>query len=365
MSLRVSLRKMYASCFVEMSDSSHEKESSQGQQLRNCLKARQTKSGFTLIELLVVIAIIAILVALLLPAVQQAREAARRSQCKNNLKQLGVALHNYHDTFGTLPPGYITRGVNSTAAASVELGPNFAWGVMILPQLEQSPLYNSLDLNLDSTQANNLATAQQPLSVFTCPSDPGAEKFTVNDGSNDYELPKANYVGVYGYGSVTMSPGQPNPAGMFYRNSSVRFRDVTDGLSQTMMVGERKAVHRFPSTTSDVLADSTWYAAIPGVMRPAGMMMMADEGPASLVLGHVGQSMAMGGGMGGGGMGGGMVMHHTPNTTNHIVNFSSSHVGGIQFLMADGSVHFLSENIDYNTFRWLGQKSDGEVIGEF
>lgn len=316
--------------------------------------SRSKKAGFTLIELLVVIAIIAILIALLLPAVQQAREAARRSQCKNNLKQLGLALHNYHDTFNVLPPGYVSRGVSTSDAAAVETGPNFAWGTMILPNIDQSPLYQQLNLNLNATDPVNLPLAQQFLTVFACPSDPGQETFVANDGSTEYELAKANYVGVYGYGSITMSPGQPNPAGMFYRNSSVRFRDVTDGLSNTMLVGERKAQHRFPATSTAVQADSTWYAAIPGVLRPAGMSMMSDEGPASLVLGHVGQTMM-----------GGMVMHHTPNNTNHIVNFSSSHVGGIQFLMADGSVHFLSENIDYNTFRWLGQKSDGQIIGEF
>ncbi len=323
-------------------------------------KCTRTKTGFTLIELLVVIAIIAILVALLLPAVQQAREAARRSQCKNNLKQLGLALHNYHDTFGVLPPGYITRDVNAADPATAEGGPNFAWGTMILPQLEQGPLYQHFDFSEDATDPHNLDHGQVFLSMFACPSDPGVEKFIVNDGTTNYELSKSNYVGVFGYGSVTMTPGRPNPAGMFYRNSSVRFRDVIDGLSQTMLIGERKSVHQFLSSAPRVVADSTWYAAIPGVQRPAGMMMMPDEGPASLVLGHVGQTMGMGG-MGGGGM----VMHHTPNNTNHIVNFSSSHVGGIQFLMADGSIHFLSENIDYNTFRWLGQKADGEIIGEF
>lgn len=323
---------------------------------------RARRPGFTLIELLVVIAIIAILIALLLPAVQQAREAARRSQCKNNLKQLGLAIHNYHDTFGTIPPGYISRNINMNDPSGMETGPNYAWGVMLLPSLDQSPLYQQLNLNLNATDPVNVPFGEQFLTVFACPSDPGPETFIVNDGANDYTLGKANYVGVYGYGSVTMNPGNPNPAGMFYRNSSVRFRDVTDGLSNTMLVGERKAVHRFPPSTNDVAADSTWYAAIPNVMRPSGMMMMGDEAQASLVLGHVGQMMM---GMGGGGMGGGMTMHHTPNTTNHIVNFSSSHVGGIQFLMADGSVHFLSENIDYNTFRWLGQKSDGQVLGEF
>ncbi|MFG0295400.1 MAG: DUF1559 domain-containing protein, partial [Maioricimonas sp. JB045] len=116
--------------------------------MKNCHTSR--RRGFTLIELLVVIAIIAILVALLLPAVQQAREAARRSQCKNNLKQIGLALHNYHDTHGSFPPGYIARYVSATDPASAETGPGFAWGTMILPFLDQSPTYNQLNFSLDA-----------------------------------------------------------------------------------------------------------------------------------------------------------------------------------------------------------------------
>ena len=325
------------------------------------MKTSSTRRGFTLIELLVVIAIIAILIALLLPAVQQAREAARRAQCKNNLKQLGLALHNYHDTFGALPPGYITRNVAAQQPAMMEQGPNFAWGTMILPQLDQGPLYDQLDFNGNATDQRNIDYGVTILPAFICPSDPGAEQFRVNDGSTDYDLAKSNYVGVFGYGSVTMRPGDPAPKGAFYRNSNTRFRDVIDGLSSTMLVGERAAQHSFEAERPSVAADSTWYAAIPGVMRPSGMMMMGDEASSSLVLGHVGQMMM---GMGGG-MGMGMTMHHTPNNTNHIVNFSSSHEGGIQFLMGDGSVHFLSENIDYDTFRWLGQRADGKTIGSF
>ena len=311
---------------------------------------RRPARGFTLIELLVVIAIIAILISLLLPAVQQAREAARRTQCRNNLKQIGLALHNYHDVHLTFPPGYISSGVTKTDPAALETGAGFAWGTMILPQLYQQPLYDHFDFNEVSTDAHNLEHGQTVLSTFRCPSDTGPDEFTVNDGTNDYDIAAANYVGIYGYGSVTMAPGNPDPAGILFRNSNTRLRQITDGTSNTMLAGERMHEHDFNASMSPIAADSTWYAAIPGVFRTPGMMMMADEGPGSLVLGHVGQTMGM------------MVMHHPPNTTNHIVNFSSNHTGGMHFLMADGSVHFLSENTDYNTFRWLGQRSDGEVV---
>ncbi len=312
------------------------------------------RRGFTLIELLVVIAIIAILIALLLPAVQQAREAARRTQCKNNLKQIGLAFHNYHDAHGLLPPGYIARGVSTTDPASAETGPGFAWGTMLLPMLEQSALYEHFDLHENADDPHNADHGAEVLSAFLCPSDPVEPRFTVDTGSAQFQIARSNYVGVYGYGSLTMAPGRPNPPGVLYRNSSVRFRDIRDGTSSTMLAGERSFEHRFVQGMPAVAADSCWYAAVPGVFRPAGMGGMPPEGPATLVLGHVGQQMPSGG-----------VMHHTPNHTNHIANFSSPHTGGIQFLMADGSVHFLSENVDYETFRLLGQRNDGQTPGAF
>lgn len=322
-------------------------------------RSLQARRGFTLIELLVVIAIIAVLVALLLPAVQQAREAARRSSCKNNLKQIGVALHNYHDTFNVLPPGYIARGVAAADNAAAETGPGFAWGTMLLPMLEQAALYDSLNFNLNATHVDNIDSGRVIINTMLCPSDPAPTSFTVNDGSNDYVLASANYVGVFGYGNVTMNPGQPTGKGAFYRNSNTNLRDITDGTSNTMLVGERTYEHDFVAALNATAANSTWYAAIPGVERLAGMShAMMTDAQGSLVLGHVGQpAMTMPMAM--------MAMHHTPNTTNHIVNFSSPHQGGIQFLMADGSVHFLSENVYYDTFRHLGERADGEVVSEF
>lgn len=312
------------------------------------------KRGFTLIELLVVIAIIAILIALLLPAVQQAREAARRSTCKNSLKQIGLALHNYHGAHNVYPPGYVARGVVSTDPSGSETGSGFSWGVMLLPFLDQAPLFNQLDLNLDCTVSPNIGLANSAIPIFRCASDPNQGVFSVTDGTNTYELASANYVGLYGYGNLTMAPGNPMNKGILYRNSNIKVRDLTDGLSNTIVVGERSYQHQFGGVGTAVQADSTWYASIPGVTRPAGMGSMT-EGPASLILGHVGQD-AMGPMMG---------MQHPPNTTNHIANFSSKHVGGAHFLLGDGAVRFLSENMNYETFRHLGTISDGNVLGEF
>jgi prepilin-type N-terminal cleavage/methylation domain-containing protein/prepilin-type processing-associated H-X9-DG protein len=313
--------------------------------------------GFTLIELLVVIAIIAILVALLLPAVQQAREAARRTQCRNNLKQIGLALHNYHDIYNTFPPGYTARNVGRTTPVMAETGQGYAWSFSILPQIDQSSLTSQIDTNLDAHDPVNLAIASTTtLNAFLCPTDPAPPVFDVTDGAGTvYTLPTSNYVGILGYGSVTMNAG--DSTGVFFRNSRISFRDITDGTSNTICVGERRHEHDFAAPAPAVASHSTWYAAIPGVRRSAGMMMMPNmtEGAGSLVIGHVGQPAMMGM----------MAMESTPNQTNHIVHFSSQHAGGVQFLLCDGSVQFLSENVDYGLFRNIGERSDGNVIGEF
>ena len=336
---------------------------------------RPLRRGFTLIELLVVIAIIAVLVAILLPAVQQAREAARRTQCKNNLKQIGLALHNYEEMHGVFPPGYIARDVDADDPAVAETGSGFAWPTMLLPLMDQAGVHSRLDFEGDAIDDESLDAAQTVVSEFLCPSDPAPNFFDVTDGLATYTLPRSNYAGMYGYGSVTMAPGAPEPAGLLYRNSSVLMRDILDGSSNTIAVAERRFEQDFVAGEAPVQAGTTWYAVIPNAARPSGMMMaggmggmgsvMPDEQSPSLVLGHVGQMMAMGGGMGGGGMGGmPMAMHHTPNTTNHIVNFSSHHPGGVHYLMCDGSVSFIAETIDYDTFRNLGQIADGEIAGE-
>src|SRR5579862_4502228 len=213
-----------------------------------CRIRRRGRCGFTLIELLVVIAIIAVLVALLLPAVQQAREAARRSQCKNNLKQLGLALHNYHDTANTLPPGWIGNAASS--------GNCWGWGAMILPNLDQTVLYNALSSTAVGPKTGfgavmmsfpAVSALQTPLPVFRCPSDGGKSlvgPFPINNtvGGTTQFIGRTNYVGVVGSNiNWSVVPTTSNANGAFSQNSLRNFRDFTDGLSCTFLVGERRS----------------------------------------------------------------------------------------------------------------------------
>src|SRR3954452_3919002 len=214
---------------------------------------KRADSGFTLIELLVVIAVIAVLIALLLPAVQAAREAARRAQCTNNLKQIGVALHNYLSAHDVFPPGYVSA-VDKTItdpcdqdaenSSSIDLGPGWAWGSMILPQMEQQPLYNSINFSLSLGYKANDTSSTTSLNVYLCPSDFGPSVIPVfadppdpaNPGSYsganvvDY-VARGNYVGMWGIGEICAGSGPNdapntgsigNPAGIFRRNSATR-----------------------------------------------------------------------------------------------------------------------------------------------
>jgi prepilin-type N-terminal cleavage/methylation domain-containing protein/prepilin-type processing-associated H-X9-DG protein len=299
-----------------------------------------SRRGFTLIELLVVIAIIAILIALLLPAVQQAREAARRSQCKNNLKQIGLALHNYHDVHNTMPSGWIAV---EDGRHSPHDGMNGAgWGTMILPFLDQAPLYNQFDSRLSIIDPANDSFRTTILTVWQCPSDPKPDRWQIEEegspGTVLAELPTANYVAGFGTeelhgcenapGDFPVSAnGQCIGDGAFYHNSKVQFRDVTDGLSNTLVVGERR--------THEVLG---WYSTWVGMVPEGEEAFQRVQG----------------------------AFDHVPNDpVAHLDDFSSRHVGGAQFLAGDGHVRFVSENIDHALYRALGTIRGGEVIGEF
>ena len=266
------------------------------------MSVRYRYRGFTLIELLVVIAIIGVLVGLLLPAVQQAREAARRMTCVNNLKQTGLAMHGYYDSNRQLPSGYISPGMSAADPSASETAKGYAWGFVLLPYMEQSSLFDSIDQTGEAVGTSNEAKAAEAnLGGYRCPTDTAPVSFSVNNGSGTVDLPTSNYVAVLGWNNVTTEAGQGN--GVFFRNSDIQFRDIRDGLSTTICVGERKHIHDF-FDQGPYAANSTWYAAVPGVLRDAGMTMMPmmKEGPGSLVLGHVGQS--------------GMMSGKTPNHTN-------------------------------------------------
>ena len=296
------------------------------------------KRGFTLIELLVVIAIIAILIALLLPAVQQAREAARRSQCKNNLKQIGLALHNYHETHRVFPPGFINEN-------------SWLCNTFILPFLDQAPLYNKLSPNgpMDLTNTTVLADVRTVLPAYLCPSsaDPNPSQNADNKVSG-VAIGLSNYLGFNGNGDYRCnSTAKPN--GIFYMNSATRIRDITDGVSNTFAFTERTTVNDSAGTNH---IGSIWA----GVTPCASTTYNFENIRYGLVQARTGWSMI--------------------NGIGYQFGPSSLHEGGVHVLMADGAVRFASENMDAsnnpipptaassNYFK-LAVINDGQVIGEW
>jgi len=298
-------------------------------------RSKNTRHGFTLIELLVVIAIIAILIALLLPAVQQAREAARRSTCKNNLKQMGLALHNYHETHRVFPSGWI--GVEPGVGPNVEFGSGWGWNAMLLPYIDQAPLFTKINFDLDINNVNQPSGIIDVIIPPTrCPSDPGENTFELKqEGSGTpgtvlAKLATANYIGVFGSDELDSCESVPagtacKSTGLFYQNSNTRFRDITDGLSQTLFVGERKT-----DENQNPKWFSTWVGAVPEGEETFARVLGATD--------------------------------HVPNDpAAHFDDFSSHHVGGAQFLFGDGRVRFISENIDRGVYQSLSSIRGGEI----
>jgi prepilin-type N-terminal cleavage/methylation domain-containing protein/prepilin-type processing-associated H-X9-DG protein len=299
--------------------------------------------GFTLIEVLVVIAVISVLIALLLPAVQAAREAARRAQCLNNLKQIGLALHNYHDAIEAFPPGYVSvpgpDGDNS--------GPGWGWAAMILPQIEQVSVFNGINFPLPIESPANQTVRLTQISTFICPSDSSfLPRFTVVDDSTSNTIPGApicdvassDYVGCFGTGDVSDIPGRDFGEGLFFRKSGVRVASITDGTSNTIAVGEK----------SQNLARATWTGAVSHAAVPITELQAEDglspEGGGALVLSHTGELDG-------------------PNSRPaHADQFWARHPGGVNFVYADGSVRFLKEKRPLPLFRALATRQGGEVL---
>ncbi len=337
------------------------------------------RRGFTLIELLVVIAIIATLVAILLPAVQQAREAARRSTCKNNLKQLGIAMHNYHDTFSVFPPCYVDqRGSNPTYPDNKG---HWSWSALILPFMEQGNAYDALQVgNRTASEAIDAqkTVMQTPIPSFRCPSDTGPAVHSSSEApgyciegatGGGGGLPMSNYVvannttNVRQRQSATGMDGTTGAVGMFFRDSDTKMRDVTDGLSNTIMIGERAYRHS-------------------GQLMKAGTVhAVRNDGSGSTSYGPAAQDS----GQGAWNHGLITIAFHVRDGINPILtgtdtskngNMSSLHKGGAQVVLGDGSVRFLGENIwnlqesaaPYtinSTLESLVGIRDGNVIGEF
>jgi prepilin-type N-terminal cleavage/methylation domain-containing protein len=336
----------------------------------------QRKRGFTLIELLVVIAIIAILIALLLPAVQQAREAARRTQCKNNMKQWGLALHNYHDTHNIFPPALLGSGRYNSAAfySNGNVVQNTPGWIFLLPFIEQSAAYAQYNFNSTSSLSNpyglpiaapgnanvNVGVTSMKMTALECPSHPQGGEISTAGATNPadfYSRDRARRAS-YGFNTgVFTDYNAPYNAyngdirqGAFGNNSAARMRDITDGTTNCVMLGEswsgdrnltsgsfgpwgltgaHTCCHLRVLSNSSTILDATTIAPY-----------IADFGINKTYLGDV-------------------------RKRSYAWEFRSGHTGGIHVTLGDGSSRFISENIDALTWARLGYIHDGQVIGEF
>ena len=308
--------------------------------------------GFTLIELLVVIAIIAILIALLLPAVQQAREAARRTQCKNHLKQIGLALHNYHDTFNMFPIGHQHRATNVSAGANGGGGPGWAWSAYLLPYIDGAPLYNQFDFSTSIVDVipwnaggggagpvrnKPLMASLQPWAL--CPSSVAPNTSNTGAAADPFRIDvhavtsyKASAGSFDNNPNGVPSQNQQQRNGMFYRDSRIKIRDITDGTSSTVAIGE---------VNWNLAGNGRLYGAI----DPANGVA-SGNGPRLMCIALWGINLP-------------------PTAPNGEKNesYSSEHEGGAHFLFADGHVHFISENIQHTRFPWVAANPFDQVNG--
>ena len=302
------------------------------------------RQGLTLIELLVVLAIVSVLAALLLPAIQAAREAARRVQCTNNVRQIGLAIQSHHDTFRHLPAGWIAHPPNGE--------PGWGWAAMLLSLNEQQNLLRDSGFGAAAgghtgpggpggpgsppefqiAHASNKTLRESSLTGYLCPSDPSESLFTLHQGGSGggpggsgggpggasmFEVARTNYVGVFGSGVVETAPEAGN--GCFFQNSWLGFGDIADGLSNTLLVGEH----------GSRLDHATWIGAVPGAHRNQVRVVSTAR----------------------------RVPNHVPND---LADFSSFHPGGANFVFCDGSVRMISDQIELTVFQALATRSGGD-----
>lgn len=334
---------------------------------------RPLRRAFTLIELLVVIAMIAVLIALLLPAVQQAREAARRIQCRNHLKQIALAIHNYVDVATVLPPSACID------MAAVSTGNNGSWGVhgRILPFLDQGNLYNSVDLTMAWDFQGAIDGLKIP--IYACPSDPKSD-VARNPGAGRPTLYPTNYGFNFGTWFVFDPTTGKGGDGAFYPNARLRMSAFTDGTSNTLLAAEVRAWTPYrrnggPSTTTapqtiseaeTVIASGVQFKSTGHTEWPDGRVH--HHGITTTMLPNTATFCSDGTTMlpncdfnswqeGRNGING--------HRSYAIVTSRSYHVGGVQVALVDGSARFVSENIDQGIWRGLGTRHGGEVSGEF
>lgn len=327
-------------------------------------------TGFTLVELMVVIAIIAVLIALLLPAVQQAREGARRMQCKNHLMQIGLALNNYMNAHGVLPPGtcnatgpIVSRepvsnlpqfGAGGQAQSpepvdpSPQIGTDYhmSWIVQILPFLEQQNVFRHIDFTESVYSPANMPARARTMSNLRCPSDPGMALGSTGAANN-------NYSGVH---NDFETPIDVNQNGVLFLNSSIRYDKITDGCSSTMFVAEVVSQQGtqlgWMSGTRSSLRNMVIRTTVPETGEVVGYKTHTNP------LSEAGRGRFSGSGT-----------WEDPNAptdgSEFVGGFSSMHANGFQTVFGDGSVRFIPSNIDSRILRNLAHRADGEMLGEF
>jgi prepilin-type N-terminal cleavage/methylation domain-containing protein/prepilin-type processing-associated H-X9-DG protein len=315
------------------------------------VRLRPSRSAFTLIELLVVIAIIAVLIGLLLPAVQKVREAANRTSCVNKLKQIGVALHNYHDQNGRFPPGQphgfftaaptVPSWYNDPTAGQKFDYDRSCWVGSILPYLEQGNLYAQYQAGLAAKQSTVTGSyATVILSSFVCPSDPSSPKISaLGQGFH------TNYVTCLGngYATTTADPQGKNLNGIFYGFSQVKLTDITDGTTNTVMASE---LLQNQDTTQHDIRGRIWNSIHAGTefstLYPPNSTV--GDNPMGYCVPKTGMPCAAG------------------SVTNAYTLARSKHPGGVNACLADGSVRFVSDSITPATWLAMGSRNGGEVF---